>query len=322
MRESLKNYRTGERGFSLIEMVVTIGVIFIVVGFAALGITRARASMRLQNSARIFAGNLEKARIDAIRRRSAAQVDIASSTAYDVTMDFNGNGTTTTRRYYLESGVNFTDSTGATMTIDADGNCTSCPSGELAPSIDFDKRGRTLDCTTLFRLKNSNSATSIVQVMGSGDITVDSSVSTANAMTYSNVNSTSDVVSTAVVTGSGLHPNFNPCDTSSGSGSSTSAPAATTGASGCTIQPSTGLLTVRRNGGSSASVNVVVNSAGTITATLPSNLSASPTTRSVTSSSGGTFSFTISSNNRTRGLFTVSFTNSCGTTSIQVKVTN
>lgn len=330
MKESVKNLQRNEpgrarqeQGFSLLQLVVALAIIIIVATFATMAIARARASMRLQNSARLLAGNMEKARIDAIRRRSSAQVEVTSSNTYDVTMDFNGGGaaTVTTRRFKLENGVVFTDSANVALTIDASGNCTSCPAGELVPAIDFDRRGRTWDCSMLFRLQNSNNEKSTVQVMGSGDITVDSTVSNTNAITYSNVNSTSDVVSSTVVktSSSTAHTNFNPCDTS---GSASNSNNETIGAGGCKISVSPTLITVRRNGSTSASVNVNANTSGRITAAPDSNLTSSPAYRDIGSSAGGTVSFSISSVNRIRGVFPVNFTNSCGTTGIQVKVTN
>lgn len=311
--------RRQEHGFSMHELMVALGIIVIIATFAILTIARARASIRLQSSARTFAGNLEKARIDAIRRRGSTQVDITSSNTYDILMDYNGSGTLTIRRFKLENGVVFTDSNNVALTIDSSGNCTSCPAGEDVPGTGFDKRGRTQDCTMLFRLQNSNGEKTTVQVMGSGDITIDSAVSNANAISYSNVNSSSDVVTTTVVKGGAQHSNFNPCDSSGNANNGTNQ---YNGNNNCSISVTPTLVTVKRNGGSTQNANVTVNNDGTITATPDSNLSVSPTTRTVTSSSGGTFSFTISSGNRIRGIFPVTFSNSCGTTGLQVKVTN
>ena len=54
------------------QMIVTIAIIAVVSVFGVLGITNARAEFRLQNSARLFATYVEKARADAIRRHAPA----------------------------------------------------------------------------------------------------------------------------------------------------------------------------------------------------------------------------------------------------------
>lgn len=317
-------HKRQEQGFSLLQLVVALAIIGIVVAFATLSIARARASMRMQKSVRVFAGYVEKARLDAIRRHTGTSIDITGSNTYDIFMDFNGTGNPTTRRFTLEEGVVFTDANNATLTVDVAGNVT-CPNGDPVPWADFDYRGRTTECTMLFRLKNSNNETTSLQVMGSGDVTVDSAVSTPANVNYSTVNASDDVVTTATVNGSIMPNNLSPCGTTGGGGGGGGAGPVGTCAGGGTISPNPGFVSIRRNGGSTATVNVTVNQAGTITATPNSNLSVTPTTLSVTSSSGGTFSFTISSITRNRtgsSLFSVGFSNPCSSTSVQVKVTN
>lgn len=314
--------RRQEQGFSLLQLVVAIAIISIVTTFATLGIARARAAIRLQKSVRVFAGYVEKARLDAIRRHRGTTVDISGPSTYDIFMDYDGSGNAVTRRFTLEDGVVFTDANNATVTVDASGNV-SCPNGDPVPWADFDMRGRTTECTMLFRLKNSNDETTTLQVMGSGDVTVDTAVATPANVNYSNVNATKDVVTSATVNGTKIPLNLSPCGVSGGGGGGGGGTPVVVGTcTGGQIYPDTSLVTIRRNGGSTATVNITVNQSGTITATPDSNLSVTPTTRAVTSGSGGTFSFTISSITRTRNIFTVNFTNPCSSTSVRVKVTN
>ena len=61
---------TQQHGFTTMQMIATIAIIAIVSVFGVLGITNARAEFRLQNSARLFATYVEKARTDAIRRHA------------------------------------------------------------------------------------------------------------------------------------------------------------------------------------------------------------------------------------------------------------
>jgi len=308
-----------QRGVGVLELLLVLALVAVLSTFAVIGISRSRTSIRLQNSTRIFAGHAEKARLDAIRRHSATSIDITGPNTYDVFMDFEGKGIPATRRFTLDNGIVFTDANNSPLTVDGAGEVSS-PNGNAVPWADFDFRGRTTECTMLFRLRNSNSENSTLQVMGSGDITVNTAVSTPATIPYSTVNQTNDVATTAIVKGAKLPLNLSPCGTSSGS--SGSPVVVGSGSSGCEIQPSVGLVTIRRNGGSTATVNIIVNSAGTITATPSSNLAVTPATRSVTSSSGGTFAFTISSINKSRGVFAVSFSSPCSSTSIQVKVNN
>ncbi|HEU5132207.1 MAG TPA: hypothetical protein VFT26_08900, partial [Pyrinomonadaceae bacterium] len=62
---------TQQRGFTITQMVITLSIIAVVSTGGVLGIKTARAEFRLQNSARLFATYIEKARADAIRRHAA-----------------------------------------------------------------------------------------------------------------------------------------------------------------------------------------------------------------------------------------------------------
>ncbi|HJU92264.1 MAG TPA: hypothetical protein VJ656_04935, partial [Pyrinomonadaceae bacterium] len=67
----MKSTAKQQHGFTTLQTVVTIAIISIVSVFGVLGIRTARAEFRLQNSARLFASYVEKARADAIRRHAA-----------------------------------------------------------------------------------------------------------------------------------------------------------------------------------------------------------------------------------------------------------
>ena len=86
-----------QQGFTITQMVITIAIIAVVSTFGVLGIRTARAEFRLQNTARLFASYVEKARADAIRRHAESGQESSietfgpGSTNYEVTMDW-GNG--------------------------------------------------------------------------------------------------------------------------------------------------------------------------------------------------------------------------------------
>jgi Tfp pilus assembly protein FimT len=79
------NYKTSRKGggFSAIELIITVSVITIVTGFGVLGITRAKASMRLAGAAREYASYIEKARVSSIRSHAERSrcLAVSNSTA-------------------------------------------------------------------------------------------------------------------------------------------------------------------------------------------------------------------------------------------------
>jgi prepilin-type N-terminal cleavage/methylation domain-containing protein len=307
-------------GFSFVELIIVVAIVGIVCAFAVTSISRSRASIRLQNSARLFASYAEKARVDAIKRHDTTSIDITGPSSYQITMDFDGSGATT-RSFTLETGVVFTDSSNNPYTVDANGNVSS-PNGEAVSATDFNWRGRTSQCSMLFRLQNPNSQRSVVQVAGSGDVTVDAIVSTPGSVTVTSMNS-NDVASSSVLSGSSLHYELNPCSVNGGGGTSIPPPTAT--CVGGNISSNVGSVSVRKNGGSTATVNISVTGPGTIYAAPNLNLQVSPASQSVSASNGGTFAFTISSVTRTRSSnppFTVVFNNPCNSVTVYVTVTN
>src|SRR5688572_17339089 len=90
-KANLKTSRTGG-GFSAIELIITATVLTIVTGFGLLGITRAKASIRLAGAAREYAAYVEKARVLSIRNHAddaSERSTIAindNKTSYDITM--------------------------------------------------------------------------------------------------------------------------------------------------------------------------------------------------------------------------------------------
>ncbi len=147
---------TQQRGFTLTQMVITLAIIAIVSTGGVLGIRTARAEFRLQNSARLFATYIEKARADAIRRHAAVGQESSvetfgpGSTQYAITMDY-GSGVVETRTFELESGLNF---------------------ATAAKKVTFDWRGRITEAW-VFQVHSEYLERNLpVDVSGAGDITV------------------------------------------------------------------------------------------------------------------------------------------------------
>lgn len=150
------NRRPTQRGFTIMQMVTTIAIISVVTVFGALGIRTARAEFRLQNSARLFATYVEKARADAIRRHanlgeeSSVETFGPGSTTYAVSMDW-GSGVVETKNFNLESGLTFSTA---------------------AKKVSFDWRGRIEEAWVFQIFSNQLQRSLPVDVSGSGDITV------------------------------------------------------------------------------------------------------------------------------------------------------
>src|SRR5437773_4164475 len=163
----MPNLVRSDKGFSILQIVVTLAVAAIVTTFAVYGIGSARASLRLQNDVRKLGSNMERARLDAIRRHGNSSVVFTSATSYDVTMDFAGSGTLSTRTVPFESDIAII----------------STP----LPSLNFNWRGRTSACTSTFAMQNARGEQSWVDVSDSGDVTVDSNVDVLPSASYATV---------------------------------------------------------------------------------------------------------------------------------------
>ncbi len=166
MKANSNTLRTG--GFSTIELIITATVLTIVTGAGLMGITRARAHIRLSGAAREYATYVEKARTHSIRSHADEAAERATieinddRTSYDVIMDVDGDGIMDNRTITLPDGVAF----------------------DTVETISFDWRGRTwstvgalttANAQVSIRLQDSNNSVSI-DVTGSGDITIDSQV--------------------------------------------------------------------------------------------------------------------------------------------------
>lgn len=283
-------------GFSVLQLVVVLAVLSVISTCAVLNIHSTRASLRLQNSVRQLAGYLEKARLDAIRRHGSSTVVFNNTTSYDITMDFEGAGTVSTRTFPFESGVGIV----------------STP----LPSVTFNWRGRTSACTFTFAVQNSRGEQSWVDVSDAGDVTVDSNVDVLPTATYATISSGSGVQSSTIVSGSTVHNNTLDCAGSSGG----AGPPVSGGGPGCTDTANPSSVSIRKNGNGSSTITVTATNTGTVVVSKPLNLGVTPMTQTVTA--GGTVSFTVTSLNTTRGTFAVNFGSPCTTLTVLVTVTN
>jgi len=345
-----KNKKHTRRGFSVIELLVTATILSIVTGLGVMGISRAKASIRLSGAAREYASYIEKARMFSIRSHAdnaseRAGVAINSSkTSYDVTMDLDGDGNMETRTIPLPDGVSF----------------------ETIETIAFDWRGRTwntVDGTTTanaqvsIRVKNSVESISI-DVTGSGDVTIDSRVfddsvpnvnlnvgdlasgATPEPTPSAGATPTPDASGTPAT---GTTPTATPTPDTGGSvsvptptpaASPTATPSATPAAtpaatptatptptpSICTISTDRSTLALLLEGTGTIKVSHSSTTTLSISATSskPSELQVSPG-GSQSIAAGGSTTFTIKSK-KSIGTYSVTFSSSCGSTTVPVVV--
>ncbi len=146
----------GERGFTIIQVLITVTLVAVVSTFGVMAIGAARASFRLSGSSRELAGYLEKARSNAIRRNDATSVTILNATSYTVTMDSDGDGAVETRTITLQDGVIFDN-------------------GSIGTSAVFDWRGRVPNQLGIV-LRNDRGASSSINLSGAGDVTLDNEI--------------------------------------------------------------------------------------------------------------------------------------------------
>src|SRR5262245_13889493 len=76
MTDRSKKTKT-QAGFSMMQLLITLGVVSIVSGLAFMGITSARQRIRLTNSSRLLASYIERARVDSVRRHPMSSADMA-----------------------------------------------------------------------------------------------------------------------------------------------------------------------------------------------------------------------------------------------------
>jgi Tfp pilus assembly protein FimT len=292
--------RRTEGGASVLELIVVLVIVGVVSAFTVSSIRKSRDSLALQNSVRKLAAYIEKARLDAVRRHDTSSVTFTSNTSYDVRMDFGGGGTPAvyTRSFTLEPGV-------------------SKPPGPL-PAISFNWRGRTSACTNTIAFQNASGLQSWVDVSDAGDVTVNGDVGVLPTVSYATVSTTAGIAPVTVTSGTNTHVNTLDCDTSTSGAAGP--PVTGTGPGGCTLSIDPSSVTIRKTGGSSASIVLASNTAGTVTASGPLNLTITPVTQAIPAH--GSVTFSVISNNRTRGSFAVNFTTACTTVTTIVKVTN
>ena len=165
----------GERGISIVEMLIVVTMIGVVSAFAVMQIAGAQRAMRLTNSAREFMSWLDKTRLDSIRRHAVggemANVTINSANTYTVRIDQNGDGTLDEPRT-----ISFPGTHGAAF------------AGVTFPTIIYyNWRGRAVDnggnlLDLSFKLQDASGTANAIPIIlrGTGDTSLDGNINTSN----------------------------------------------------------------------------------------------------------------------------------------------
>jgi len=346
-RTMRKHKPMAQRGFSMMQLLVTLAVVSIVSGLAVFGIASARQRIRLSNSSRLLASYVEKARVDSVRRHPTdgsqmAGIEVLNRTTYRVKMDFDGDGVMETKDVTLDDGVVFASDPIA-LVFDWRGRLVDLPTTEIKISI-------------VMQWGDDEDDQRWVDVTRSGDVTIDSDVylddiPNVNAIAaldktdgghFENANnnphpspsptpveeqsptpSPSPTVEVAdpnatPTPGPDATPTPDPDPTPVASPTPTPSPSASPATSPtptpCTVTVSTSpnpfTFSKRGNG----FVSFAVNPSGSVT------FKSGPNNLEVTQLSGNTFQ--VASLNNARGTFTLVFDTPCGTQSVTVTVVN
>jgi len=342
--------RTGG-GFSAIEMIITATILSIVTALGVVGISRARASVRLSSAAREYGSYIEKARLFSIRRHADDATERANvaindnRTSYNVAMDLDGDGGMDTRTITLPDGISF----------------------ETIETIAFDWRGRTWNTVggvttsnaqVSIRLRNSSDSVSI-DVTGSGDITIDSKVfddavpnvnlkvgdlalgatptptpasietpsPSPEALATPDLTQNPTPTPTPISDIGGSLPTPTPSATATPTPTPTATPTPTPTATPtptptvCTIttDPSSLILSLEGTGSIKVSHNASMSVSITGTSSKASEIQVTPGGGGQTVAAGGSATFTVKSK-KSIGVYSVTFSTSCGSKTVPVVV--
>ena len=351
-RNNRRQRAKSQRGFSLMQLLITLAVVSVICTLAILGIASARQRIRLTNSARLLASYVEKARVDSVRRHPMAAVDMAgvqvlNTNTYRVKMDFDANGTVETRDVTLDSGVVFATDPIA-LAFDWRGRLVDLPLTEIKVSI-------------AMQWGNDPNDQRVVDITRSGDVTIDSDVylddvpnvnvnvggltgidsgSTVNGNNNPDPSPTPTAVPEATPTPTATPvpdptpPQVNPSPSPIADPTPTPTPSPSPGAGAsptpsvnpspspvptptpCTVTVTTSPNPLRIPKRGSGTISFAVNPSGPVVY----NRSGAPSNLAVTQTTGN--NFTVTSLNNTRGNFTLVFTTPCGSKSVSISVTN
>lgn len=133
-----------DKGFTLIDVMLTIGIIGIVSTIAVVQIGEAQLSLKGDGGMRVVAAQLNIARELAISQRRNMRVQFVGTNELDVIRQEVAAGTTLLSRIFLEGGVRYAVVPGLPDTPDAFGNLQAVDFGAAA-TLMFSSEGTLID---------------------------------------------------------------------------------------------------------------------------------------------------------------------------------
>ncbi len=134
---SKHNALRGQSGFTLIEMMMVVGIVGVLASMAVLQVSASRPSMIGDGGMRMITAELNSARETAISQRRQMEVTFVGNNTIRITRRNIPNGTTIMREVPFESGLTFAVLDGTPDTPDAFGN----GNATIAPTIMFTTDG-------------------------------------------------------------------------------------------------------------------------------------------------------------------------------------
>lgn len=163
----------GERGFSLIEVLVVASLSMVLMSMAVVQITTSRATMNADNAMRLVMNELNRARDAAVAQRRNVQLTFPTNNEIRMSRLEIPTGTTLLHRVIMEGNIRFllpsgtpdtTDAFGAGSALDFDGNGTVIFNGD---GMMIDSSGTIINGTIFLAAPNDQYATRAVTILGS-----------------------------------------------------------------------------------------------------------------------------------------------------------
>lgn len=157
---------SGSAGISLLELLVVSALIAIVSSFALINFQKSSRNLNLSGAALALSANLEKVRVDSVRRHGGGSINIDSTSSYTVTIDSAGTGTAIAQTITLPVGSRLSYRLPPATNI-------ITPS-ETPLTIAYDWRGRTANTISLTLTDSTSGGVSnTIVVRDSGDVSTD-----------------------------------------------------------------------------------------------------------------------------------------------------
>lgn len=163
----------GERGFSLIEILVVAALSIVLMAMALVQISASRATMNADNAMRLIISELNRARDTAVAQRRNVQITFAGGNEIRMSRLEIPRGSTLLRRAIMEGNIRFllpsgtpdtTDAFGAGSALDFDGNGTVIFNGD---GMLIDSAGTVINGSIFLAAPNDPFATRAVTILGS-----------------------------------------------------------------------------------------------------------------------------------------------------------